>query len=231
MKFRGMMISALMFLLCIHNKSLNKKGYISDLWYLSLIYYLSILFVVTNHIFFITQYIVILLPIVVLITTFLLLVGFLILVHYGLLFDFKSKATIIPALQNLSFYLYLFFLIGLNLIIDYTIKIRSFYLDKSLSSELERMRFKKIKTLLLSKPINHENKKEVIRCNSEAIEHSKLFLLNRMNLAKDYDKISYFNKNNLSKISDFKISCIKKVPETLSHIRKSFKSESEDEKE
>ena len=230
---KGLIISALMFLFCIHNKNLNEKGYISDLWYLSLLYYLSILFVVTNHIFFITQYIVILLPIVVLITTFLLLVGFLILVHYGLLFDFKSKATIIPSLKNLSFYLYLFFLIGFNLTIDYTIKIRSFYWDKSLSSELERIRVEKRRTLLLNKTktIKTEKKNEFIRSNSGSIEHSRLFLLNKMNLVKDYDKISFFNKKNLSNISDFKISCIKKVPENSSYMKKSFKSESEDEKE
>ena len=52
-----------------------------------------------------------------------------------------------------------------------------------------------------------------------------------MNLAKDYDKISYFNKKNLSKISDFKLNYIKKVPENSSYMKKSFKSESEDEKE
>ena len=229
---KGIIISGLMFLYSIHNKALNNKGNISDLWYLSLLYYLSILFIVTNHLFFWTQYIVILLPIVVLITTFLLVVGFLLLVHYGLFFDFKSKATIIPSLQNFSFYLYLFFLIGFNIIFDYVNKIRSFYFDKSLSSELERKRVEKRRTFLLNKTTNNnENKNDVIRSNSGSIERSTLFLLNKMNFNTNYDKISFFNKKNLSKISDFKISCIKKVPDNpIYKIKKSFKSESEDEK-
>ena len=108
---KGILISLIMFIICMQNQVLNLKGNISDLWYTSLLYYLSILFVVTNHLFFITQYIVFFLPIVVLITTFLLLIIFLLLVHYGLLFEFKSKATIFPALENFSFYLYLLFLI------------------------------------------------------------------------------------------------------------------------
>ena len=129
-----------MFLFCIQNRSLNKKGDISDLWYLSLLYYLSILFVVTNHLFFITQYIVIILPLVVLITTFLLLIAFLLMVHYGLIFEFKSKASIFPSLENCSFYLYLLFLIGFNFTIDYFIKLKGFYYNNSISCELERVR-------------------------------------------------------------------------------------------
>ena len=93
---KGAIVSLIMFVLCINNEVLCDKGYISDLWYLSLLYYLSILFVVTNNLFFITNFIVYLLVISVAVTTFLFLVIFLILVHYGLVFDFKSKATIVP---------------------------------------------------------------------------------------------------------------------------------------
>ena len=91
----------------------------------------------------------------------------------------------------------------------------------------------KRRTLLLNKTktIKKEKTNEIIRSNSGSIEHSRLFLLNKMNLTKDYDKISYFNKKNLSKISDFKLNYIKKVPENSSYMKKSFKSESEDEKE
>ena len=216
---KGIIISLIMFCFCIKNKSLNKKGNISDLWYLSLLYYLSILFVVTNHIFFITQYIIFLLPIVVFFTTFLLLIVFLLLVHYGLLFDFKSKATIFPSLENLSFYLYLFFLIGLNLIIDYCFKLRLFYLDNSLSSQLERIRIKDKRRInsLKKNLFFKEDNNEIKRSASNSIEHSRLSLVksNFKNIISEHDKISFFNKNNLSKITDFKMSCIKKIQQPI----------------
>jgi hypothetical protein len=205
-----------MFIICIQNQVLNIKGNISDLWYTSLLYYLSILSVVTNHLFFITQYIVFLLPIIVLITTFLLLIVFLLLVHYGLLFDFKSKATIFPSLENLSFYLYLLFLLGFNLVIDYCIKLKSFYFDNSLSSKLDRKRFRDRLKMLGKKllPLKKINKSTIRNCNS--IEYSRLSLMNKNNLnhiSLDSDKISYFNKRNLSKLSGYKISRLKKIPE------------------
>ena len=213
---KGILISLIMFIICIQNQVLNIKGNISDLWYTSLLYYLSILFVVTNHLFFITQYIVFLLPIIVLITTFLLLIVFLLLVHYGLLFDFKSKATIFPSLENLSFYLYLLFLLGFNLVIDYCIKLKSFYFDNSLSSKLDRKRFRDRLKMLGKKllPLKKINKSTIRNCNS--IEYSRLSLMNKNNLnhiSLDSDKISYFNKRNLSKLSGYKISRLKKIPE------------------
>ena len=232
---KGMIISFIMFLFCVQNKSLNQKGNISDLWYLSLLYYLSILFVVTNHLFFITQYIVFILPIIVLITTFLLLFVFLFLVHYGLLFEFKSKASILPSLKNTSFYLYLFFLIGLNFSIDYCLKLKSFYLNNSISSELERIRVDYEKKTILKNKIRVSKINEVKRSISNSVEQSRLSLINNnfKNIINNYDKISYFNKNNLSKLTDFKISRIKKVSMTLSKIKNDLnnKSESEDEKE
>ena len=215
---KGILISLIMFIICMQNQVLNLKGNISDLWYTSLLYYLSILFVVTNHLFFITQYIVFFLPIVVLITTFLLLIIFLLLVHYGLLFEFKSKATIFPALENFSFYLYLLFLIGFNIIIDYCLKLKRFYLDNSLSSKLDRKRFKDKLKMLRNKlfPLKKLklNKNKIRNCNS--IEYSGLSLMNKSNLkhiSLDSDKISYLNKKNLSRLSGYKISSLKKIPE------------------
>ena len=236
---KGIFISLIMFLFCIHNINLNNKGNISDLWYLSLLYYLSILIVVTNHLFFITKYIVIILPIVVLITTFLLLAAFLLIVHYGLIFEFKSKASIFPSLGNLSFYLYLLFLIGINIIIDYIIKIHSFYFENSLASELERMRVKvneRKKLLKNNKIIKNEKTNEIKRSISNSIENSKLFFINKINVKNannDNDKISFFNKKHLSKFSDFKISSIKKIPNSINVIKKNFSivNGSEDEKE
>ena len=216
---KGIVISLIMFITCIQNQVLNLKGNISDLWYTSLLYYLSILFVVTNHLFFVTQYIVFLLPIIVLITTFMLLIVFLLLVHYGLLFDFKSKASIFPSLENFSFYLYLLFLLGFNIIIDYTLKVKTFYLDNSLSSQLDRKRVNDILKNLRNKlfPLKKlKMDKNIIRNYSNSIEHSGISLVNKNNLKHtsfDYDKISYLNKKNLSKLSGFKISQLKKMNE------------------
>jgi len=223
---KGIIISLVMFIICIQNQVLNLKGNISDLWYTSLLYYLSILFVVTNHLFFITQYIVFLLPIIVLITTFILLIVFLLLVHYGLFFDFKSKATIFPSLENFSFYLYLLFLLGFNITIDYSLKIKSFYMDNSIASQLDRKRVKDALKKLRNKlfPLKKlKLDKNIIRNYSNSIEFSGISLMNKNNLKHtsfDYDKISYLNKRNLSKISGFKISHIKKISDVHNNDKK-----------
>ena len=223
---KGIIISLVMFIICIQNQVLNLKGNISDLWYTSLLYYLSILFVVTNHLFFITQYIVFLLPIIVLITTFILLIFFLLLVHYGLFFDFKSKATIFPSLENFSFYLYLLFLLGFNITIDYSLKIKSFYMDNSIASQLDRKRVKDALKKLRNKlfPLKKlKLDKNIIRNYSNSIEFSGISLMNKNNLKHtsfDYDKISYLNKRNLSKISGFKISHIKKISDVHNNDKK-----------
>ena len=173
----------------------------------------------TNHLFFITQYIVFLLPIIVLITTFLLSIVFLLLVHYGLLFEFKSKATIFPSLENFSFYLYLLFLLGLNIIIDYCLKIKNFYFDNSLSSQLDRKRLKDELKLLGNKllPLKKLNlNKNIVRNYSNNVEYSGISLVNKNHLKHssfDYDKISYLNKRNLSKLSGHKITRIRKMSE------------------
>ena len=188
----------------------------SDLWYLSLLYYLSILFVVTNHLFFVTQYIIFLLPIVVFITTFLLLFAFLLLVHYGLFFDFKSKASIFSSLGNISFYLYIFFFIGLNIIVDYYHKARIFYYDNSLTCQLERSL--KLGKKKKSCRVTFKEEMEIKKSNSINIEHSRLSLVNNNvsnvnNIISEHDKISFFNNNNLSKINDLKKSCVTKTKE------------------
>jgi phospholipid-translocating P-type ATPase (flippase) len=222
---KGIIISAIMFTICISNKILNNRGNISDLWYLSLLYYLSILFVVTNHLFLVTQYIIFLLPIVVFITTFLLLFAFLLLVHYGLFFDFKSKASIFPSLGNISFYLYIFFLIGLNIIVDYYHKARIFYYDNSLTCQLERTI--KLGKKRKSRRVTFKEEMGIKKSNSINIEHSRLSLVNNNvsnvnNIISQHDKISFFNKNNLSKINDLKMSCITKPKENNNENRLSI---------
>jgi phospholipid-transporting ATPase len=214
MIIKGIIISLIMFVISIQNKILNRKGNMSDLWYLSLLYYLSILLVVTNHLFFITQYIIFLLPIVTFVSSFLLLCSFLLLVHYGLLFDFNSKATIFSSLGNISFYLYLFFILGFNAIFDYCLKVRVFYFDNSLSCELERSIIKEKRRKMSTKiKLTLKEKIGIKRSNSNSVEQSRLSLIknNFNNIISQHDKISFFNKNNLSKMNDFKLSCLKKI--------------------
>ena len=58
------------------------------------------------------------------------------------------------------------------------------------------------------------NKNKIRNCNS--IEYSGLSLMNKSNLkhiSLDSDKISYLNKKNLSRLSGYKISSLKKIPE------------------
>ena len=202
---RGAIVSLIMFVICVNNEVLSKRGHMADLWYLSLLYYLSILFVVTNNLFFITHYIVNLLFVSVIITTFLFLVVFLVLVHYGLLFDFKSKATIIPSIENLSFYVYLFFSLGFNFVLDYTLKIRHFFFDKHLSTELFRQ--KTINDRKRKKELRHNKSQKTVFNN----EISRINLINKNSILQGFNinkeneqRISYFNKTNLSKINSIR---------------------------
>ena len=198
---KGVLVSFIMFITCINHEILGNKGHISDLWYISLLYYLSILFVVTNNLFFLTQYIVFILVISVIITTFMFLVVFLIFVHYGLVFDFKSKASIIPSIKNFSFYIYLFFLLGFNLVLDYTLKIRTFFFDKGLSTKLSRQRTFKGQRKALYKMMINKN------CDLNNNEISGLNLISSKYSSKKIDEnenISKLNRYNLSKLSEVK---------------------------
>jgi len=221
MAFKGVIVSLIMFFICLENEVLGPKGYISDIWYISLLYYLSILFVVTNNLFFRTHFIAYLLLISILITTFLSLVIFLILVHYGLAFEFKSKATVIPSLQNLSFYIYLLFLLGFNLTLDYTLKIRNFFFDKHLSNKLLRQStiYKNKKSIL-----KHNKSKQYEFNNNNEV--SGMHLINQKSLIKessDNEHISYLNRNNLEKISENKENESKNIPPILYSIKKNKK--------
>ena len=130
---------------------------------------------------------------------------FLVLVHYGLLFDFKSKATILPAINNLSFYVYLFFSLGFNFVFDYTLKIRHFFFDKHLSTELFRQ--KTINDRKKKKELRHKKSRKTVINN----EVSRINLINKNSILQGFNinkeneqRISYFNKTNLSKINSMR---------------------------
>ena len=148
---RSAFFSCIIFLLCSFSTVIDVHGHFSNIWYMSLKNYFCILIVITINVFIETKNIVYYLPIVVFLTTFVLFILFLLLVHYGLVFNFNSKASIFPSLSVLKFYLILFgvsFLIG---VIEYSIKVYSTFFLKSLKGELE------LKRALLSLPQSKES--------------------------------------------------------------------------
>ena len=197
MFIKSVIISFTIFMICKDIEILGKKGDIPDLWFISLLYYISILFVVTNNLFLRTHYIVNPLIISVLITTFLFLIIFLIFVHYGLIFDFNSKATILPSVQNLSFYAYLFFLLGFNFTLDYALKISKFFFGKK-SSKLFRL-----KSLAIQKKNQKQNNRTKSFANHEV---SRMNLIKKNSFKKGFNEVefSFLNKNSLSKLSKIK---------------------------
>ena len=153
---------------------------------------------------------------------------FLIFVHYGLVFDFKSKATILPSVRNLSFYVYLFFSIGFNLVLDYTLKLRNFLFDKHLSTELFRQ--KTMKSKEKKKQLKYKRSERNFNNN----EISGMNLMNKNSILQgyhfnDHERISYFNKNNLGKITVIKRCNSKGVPEKIFKFKKEKKSNEEKE--
>ena len=134
---KSIILSGIIFLLCsIQNQVIDIHGNIGNIWYMSLKNYCCILIVVSINLFLIVKFIVYFLPIVVLITTFIFFALFLILVHYGLVFNFNSKASIFFSLSVLKFYLVLLSVSSLNLVIDYSIKIYRIFFVKNLSGQL-----------------------------------------------------------------------------------------------
>ena len=222
MSIKGIVVSFIMFMICKDIQILCHKGYIPDLWYISLIYYLSILFVVTNNLFLITHFICYSLIISVFVTTFCFLVIFLVLVHYGIGFDFKSKGTIFHSVENLSFYAYIFFLIGLNFILDYTLKIKNFFFEKTLSSKLKR-----IKSIIPNKKKIHKEKNRQKIINNEI---SRIHLINKSTIKKGYNEFefTFLNKNNLSKLSQIKKNNQENEPEKIYKIRKEISEQSDE---
>ena len=137
---RSLILSFLIFLLCSLSSVIDIHGHYSNIWYMSLKNYFCILIVITINLFIELKYIVYFLPIVVFVTTFLLFILFLLLVHYGLIFDFKSKASIFPSLSSLKFY---FILIGVSSflgVIEYALKVYEFFFLKSLKGDLQLKR-------------------------------------------------------------------------------------------
>ena len=137
---RAIFMSCIIFYSCSLSNIIDKKGYFSNIWYMSLKNYFCILIVITINLFVDTKFIAYFLPLVVILTTFILFFLFLLLVHYGLIFNFNSKASIFPSLSALKFYLILLEVCSLIGVIDYSIKVYNTFFVESLASKLELKR-------------------------------------------------------------------------------------------
>jgi hypothetical protein len=137
---KSIILSCIIFLLCSLSTISDNKGHYSNIWYMSLKNFTCILIVISINLFIEAKFIVYLLPIVVIVTTFIFYFVFLFLVHYGLVFNFNSKASIFPSLSVIKFYLILLVVSALIGVIDYSLKVYNIFFVKSLKGQLELKR-------------------------------------------------------------------------------------------
>ena len=134
--FKGAIMSLLIFFASCVRQILTIKGFFANIWFLSLKSYMCVLFIVSANLLIMNNFIVIYLPLSILITTFLLFFIFLILNHFGILFEFNSKASIVSSLDSPILYLSIILTSGISIAIDYSFKIFTFFYNESLISKL-----------------------------------------------------------------------------------------------
>ena len=132
---QGIVYSFLTFLICLSKETLY-NGRSNSLWYLSLKTYTIVLIVVSINLVLNTNFIVTLLPIAIGLTTFFLFGIFLVFNHYGILFSFKSKASIRITFMTYIAYSHIIFVCGFTFIVDYTVKLLILFFSSSLSSKI-----------------------------------------------------------------------------------------------
>ena len=137
---RSIILSCIIFILSSTNTIIDMKGHFSNIWFMSLKNYSCILIAVTINLFIGTNFIAYFLPLIVFITTFLFFIVFLFLVHFGLIFEFNSKASISGSISNINFYLVLLGISALNGVLDYSLKVYKIFFEKSLNGQLELKR-------------------------------------------------------------------------------------------
>ena len=220
---RGIFVSLIAFYICTFNQILNIKGYFSNIWFISIRNYITVLIVVSSHLIIKTKFIVCYLPIVIAVTTFLAFGIFSILNHYGLLFEFNSKASIFPSLTSPLLYLAIFLIGGFCIVIDYTIKLSTLFFENSLSSKLTINRLIKTQNSssgVAKKGINcmrslYKNKnKKKIKCNSlDALEISKLNLIKQK--SHSHQKINQGNSLRYNNINVQNSIIVRNKPPSL----------------
>ena len=183
---KGVLLNIFMVYIIIKTNIISIKGNAGDLWHISLKYYLSIIICATSHLFMLLQNITLLLIIVVFINTFFLLAVFLLLVHYGLIFQFNSKASIFYSFSSLSFYMNIFLFGSFLFLFDYLWKSILTLFTNNLSYKM-------------GKYIN--NKKQLPKRISKQVDINQEGVLNQK--SKNYKKynINLNNHNDVSKVS------------------------------
>jgi hypothetical protein len=176
---------------------------------MSLKNYSCILIAVTINLFIGTNFIAYFLPLTVFITTFLFFIAFLFLVHFGLIFEFNSKASISGSISNINFYLVLLGINALNGVLDYSIKVYKIFFEKSLNGKLELKRA--MMTLeedkkneisreysLFRKEDKKENKRKSFFDPKIYKENIDSYLQNSIMKIKSSEKSELFELNNLN---------------------------------
>ena len=121
---------------------------------------------------------------------------FLVFNHYGIFFEFNSKASIVSSLQSPLLYLSIIFISCFTIIIDYGIKLFNIYFSKSLSSRI-----------LLRKILQKERKSFFLLNNnnpsSKSVSNNKANSYTNSNSIKNINKINIINKSNrISKLTN-----------------------------
>ena len=129
---RGTILSIIICFVCISGNIIDNEGSTLNIWTISLKIYTCILLIVSLNLFIDIRFIVFYLPIVIIASSFILYILFLLLVHYGLLFEFNSKATVFPTVFNLRFLMDILIVCALTIIVDYSTKIYTILFDKSI---------------------------------------------------------------------------------------------------
>ena len=184
---KGTIISLLIFFTSCVKQILTKKGFFANIWFLSLKSYICVLFSVSLNLLINSNFIVIYLPLSILTTTFILFFLFLVCNHYGIFFEFNSKASIVSSLDSPLLYLSIIFISCLTFIIDYDIKLFNIYFNKSLSSRILLRKFtqKRRKSLFL---VNYN-------ISSKSVSNNKINSNSNSNSIKNLIKLN----NNQSK--------------------------------
>ena len=135
---KGVILSILICLFCTFGNIIDNKGNNPNIWSMSLKIYTCFLVTVNINLLIKCRFIVFYLPITILVSCFLLYVLFLFLVHYGLFFDFNSKATIYDTISNFDFYLTILSVSALNVIVDYSEKVYNSLFKKTMLNVFEK---------------------------------------------------------------------------------------------
>ena len=155
---RGTILSIIICFISISGDIIDNKGNASNIWTISLKIYTSILLIVNLNLFIDVRFIIFYLPIVIIVSSLILYIFFLILVHYGLIFEFNSKATVFPSISSVLFWINILSVCVLAVIVDYSVKIYTTFFDKSIINDVKN-NWEEIKHISSASNGGDENKK------------------------------------------------------------------------